>query len=157
MNLKTKFNSNKDDERFEIAKLFLIVACAATNTAFFNWTESKIKEELEISKTVTLFDDQMHEYLAFISFRESAELIDIMALGVHPQHTRMGHMKRLISELQAHSREASKEVLLEVHEHNLSAIELYNRMGFQKISFRPSYYQDGCGAFIYKWANELQS
>ena len=61
-------------------------------------------------------------------------------------------MKTLLIELQSYSRKASKEILLEVHEHNLPAVELYNRMGFQKINFRPSYYQDGCGAFIYKWA-----
>ncbi len=152
MSLKIKFNSNKDD----ILILFLKVARAVVAPAFFNWTESTINEELEISKIISLYDEQLHEYMAFICYRESDELIDIMALGAHPQYTRMGHMKRLLSQLLAHSREASKEVLLEVHEHNVPAIELYNRMGFQKISFRPSYYQDGRGAFIYKWANELQ-
>lgn len=148
MNLETRFNSNKDD----ILILFLKVARAAANPAFFNWTESTIKEDLNISKTVSLFDEQLHAYLAFISFRENSELIDIMALGVHPDSIGKGHMKRLLTELQNYSRKASKAILLEVHEENQPAIELYNRMGFQKINFRPSYYQDGCGAFIYKWA-----
>ena len=152
MTSKIKFSSNKDDHKAAIAKLFLAVAGAVDHAAFFNWTESAIKDELEISKTISLYDEQLHEYTAFICYRETGELIDIMALGVHPQHARMGHMKRLLSGLLEYSREASKEILLEVHEHNLPAIELYNRMGFQKINFRPSYYQDGCGALIYKWA-----
>ena len=147
MNLKTRFNSNKDD----ILILFLKVADAVLDPAFFNWTEATIKEDLKTSKTVALFDEQLHAYLAFISFRESDELIDIMALGVHPDFMGKGYMKRLLTELQTYSREASKAILLEVHEENQPAIELYNRMGFQKINFRPSYYQDGRGAFIYKW------
>ncbi len=147
MNLKVKFNSNKDDILF----LFLKIVGAVVDPAFFNWTESTITEDLKSSKTVSLYDEQLHAYLAFISFRESDKLIDIMALGVHPDFIGSGHMKRLLTELQTYSREASKAILLEVHEENRPAIELYNRMGFQKIKFRPSYYQDGRGAFIYKW------
>ncbi len=148
MNLEIKYNSNSDD----ILILFLQVAGAVADPAFFNWTESTIKDDLKTSKTVSLYDGQMQANLAFISYRESTELIEIMALGVHPDFIGKGYMKTLLSELQSNSREASKAILLEVHEENQPARELYNRMGFQKINFRPSYYQDGRGAFIYKWA-----
>lgn len=147
MNLKIKFNSNKDD----ILVLFLKIAGSVKNPAFFNWTESTIKDDLKTSKTVSLYDEDLNRHLAFISFRETDEVIDIMALGVHPEFVGQGLMKQLLTHLQSNSREASKAIVLEVHQENQPAIELYNRMGFRKINFRPSYYQDGLGAFIYKW------
>lgn len=65
----------------------------------------------------------------------------ILNVCIHPEHQRLGHGARLVAHLLQVARQAgARTALLEVRVSNRSAFRLYDRMGFNEIGQRKSYY-----------------
>ncbi|MCH8117608.1 MAG: ribosomal protein S18-alanine N-acetyltransferase [Proteobacteria bacterium] len=70
----------------------------------------------------------------------------ILNLCVDPSYRSHGYGERLLDEILFRARAASvREIFLEVRPSNQTALALYRKKGFHKISNRPAYYQAQAG------------
>ena len=67
---------------------------------------------------------------------------DITNVAVLPEYRRKGYATALISEFEKILPEDTEDILLEVRESNQSAINLYLKAGFEKISVRKRFYSN---------------
>ena len=68
---------------------------------------------------------------------------DVMNLAVHPDYRRQGIAEKLMEALEKGLREReSKSLTLEVRASNVSAIALYEKLGFQQVGLRKNYYRN---------------
>lgn len=134
----------------ELANLFFDVFNSVANKAQFNWPMENIQTELTMS-TFLICCDEQSRICGFISFRDSEDALEIMALGTASWARRKNVMSLLLHEMQAKSRKASKPLLLEVHSQNQSAIQLYLKAGFQQIGLRKAYYMDRADALTFQY------
>lgn len=110
------------------------------------WTELSLSEEIRDAKSLALMEG--NQILAFVFFRELAEEIEISWLATDPVEWgrgRMGALLRALFDAYGHRR----DVWLEVHESNLPAQKLYEKLGFKRTGKRPRYYHDGASALLY--------
>jgi ribosomal-protein-alanine N-acetyltransferase len=113
---------------------------------FAPWTEVSLREELQIAKSLGLWRDGSLK--AFVFFRELPDQIEISWLATRRSDWGRGLMRELLSAtFDAHRHKS--EVWLEVHENNLSAQKLYEKLGFKLTGKRPRYYHDGASALLY--------
>lgn len=134
----------------ELTELFSEVYDSAANKAEFNWPMENIETELLLSVFLICRDEQ-NRICGFISYRDNADAFEIMALGTASWARRKNVMSLLLHDLQDKSRKASKQVLLEVHAQNASAIGLYQKMGFKQIGTRKAYYADRSDALTFQY------
>ena len=89
--------------------------------------------------------------LGYISCFFVTQELEILNIGVLPQHRRNGLGRRLLTTtLQAAQKMDMQRAVLEVREHNIPAINLYKSVGFVPTGKRPKYYTDtGEDAIIY--------
>ncbi len=65
----------------------------------------------------------------------------IMNVATHPEHRRKGVAEKLFGELLEYAEDNDiEEMSLEVRSENLSAIALYEKLGFEKVGIRKNYY-----------------
>lgn len=70
----------------------------------------------------------------------------ILNLCVDPSYRSHGYGERLLDEILFRARAASvREIFLEVRPSNQTALALYRKKGFHKVSNRPAYYQAQAG------------
>ncbi len=70
----------------------------------------------------------------------------ILNLCVDPSYRSRGYGERLLDEILFRARAASvREIFLEVRPSNQTALALYRKKGFHKVSNRPAYYQAQAG------------
>lgn len=137
-------------EYSELSDLFLEIYQSVTNKAEFNWPLKNIQMELVLS-TFLICRDESHRLCGFISYRDSVDVIEIMALGTASWARRKNVMELLLKKLQVHSRKASKPLMLEVHQLNKAAISLYVKSGFKQIGTRKKYYSDQADALTFQY------
>ncbi len=93
---------------------------------------------------------------AFIVFRHlGGHLIEITALATGEHFLRQSVMSKLMKYLI--ETEKPEEIWLEVHEKNISAIRLYERIGFHCSGSRSNYYADQSSAYNYVWKSQEPS
>ncbi|MCB0363561.1 MAG: GNAT family N-acetyltransferase [Bdellovibrionales bacterium] len=113
------------------------------------WGADQLADEVSSGHSLAVF----YRYFGltcFVIWREVPGGIDIRLLGTHPQWRRRGMMKHLMRQVIDHLK-GGEELWLEAHEANLSARNLYERLGFSQVGSRPRYYRDGAGASLYSW------
>lgn len=94
------------------------------------------------------------DILGFIFYsRLSEEQLEIWNLSVAPTHWGKGLSDSLLDFLQHKSGEAYHEILLEVHEKNASALQLYSRNHWLITHRRKKYYQDQGDAVLMSYIN----
>lgn len=72
------------------------------------------------------------------------EVADVMTIAVAPAARGAGHGRRLLDWLVATARDSqARKLVLEVRADNASAVRLYERAGFTRVSVRRRYYQPG--------------
>jgi ribosomal protein S18 acetylase RimI-like enzyme len=75
----------------------------------------------------------------------------IMTIDVLPIHRKKGTAKRLMLEIEALFRQkGAKESRLEVRIDNVAALELYLKLGYEKIGFLENYYDSTHGFYLRK-------
>ena len=73
-----------------------------------------------------------------------ADEVTLMNIAIHPRYQGRGYgqllMQDLLDFISDETGERQRTIFLEVREQNMSAIALYNKLGFDDIGRRPGYY-----------------
>ncbi|MEZ0392274.1 MAG: GNAT family N-acetyltransferase [Pseudobdellovibrionaceae bacterium] len=112
----------------------------------FNWNENAFRNEFNFSQTWVLAEAD--EVQAFVCLRDSIEAWEISILATKSIYLQQGLMEALLKDLiERFNRE--RHIWLEVHEDNLPAQKLYEKLGFRCDGRRGGYYSDGSAAKLY--------
>ncbi|MBP5342449.1 ribosomal protein S18-alanine N-acetyltransferase [bacterium] len=77
--------------------------------------------------------------------------VDLLYIYIKEEYRGRGLSKYLLNEsIEDLQKKDVKEIFLEVSKINIIALNLYNKMGFQKISERKNYYEGNIDAIIMK-------
>ncbi len=114
----------------------------------FNWDETLFTSEFAHEQTWVLEEDS--QIKAFACLRDAVEAWELSVLASHSSHREQGWMSLLLRDLiQRYSKQ--RHFWLEVHEKNLAAQKLYEKLGFQHDGNRGGYYRDGSSALLYSF------
>jgi ribosomal-protein-alanine N-acetyltransferase len=92
--------------------------------------------------------DQIVGYAAVLVVAAGVEA-DVLTVAVLPDYTRQGIATHFMQALEDWSAlKQAPAMMLEVGTNNVSAISLYEKLGYQKISTREGYYGPGLDAFV---------
>ena len=118
------------------------------------WSMGQFKEEFKgVPKTryflvATDEQDQIVGYAAVLVVAQGGEA-EVLAVAVLPDFTRRGIASQFMSELEKWSlSKQAPAMMLEVGVNNVSAIALYEKLGYENISTRKGYYGPGLDAFV---------
>ena len=118
------------------------------------WSMGQFKEEFKgVPKTryfmvATDEQDQIVGYAAVLVVAPGVEA-DVLTVAVLPDFTRQGIASKFMDKLAAWSSEkGAPAMMLEVGIANVSAIALYEKLGYQNISTRKGYYGPGLDALV---------
>lgn len=118
------------------------------------WSDEQIRESYQ--KQEVLLEIRNERVVGFIFYRVLDQNIFEIDMTMTDKHfVKMGIMQGLIKKLilkltqkpQGQNPEGS-EIWLEVHKNNVSAINLYEKQGFDIVGRRPRYYPDGGEAVL---------
>lgn len=111
----------------------------------FSWSDKQILESLNKDLTLGLFENQQLSAVAIFSqIFETAELLYI-CIDVSKHNKGLG-FKLLENSIYYLAQLQIKEIFLEVDVTNHSAIKLYHKLKFRKISLRKNYYKKTDGS-----------
>lgn len=123
-------------------------AIAALHAASFRrgWSEPEV-EALLLDRHVVAHRATIGSRLAgFIMSRQAADEAEILSVAVAGSHRGKGLARRLLTlHLRRLAGLSARTVFLEVDEHNVPAIRLYDRAGFREVGRRPNYYPSAAG------------
>ena len=107
------------------------------------WSEKSVASELNNPLALWLTAVEGERVTGYIGSQTVMDETDMMNVAVHPDFRRRGIAEALVNELVARlkSRE-SRSLTLEVRVSNLSAITLYEKLGFSQIGRRKNYYRN---------------
>ncbi len=88
---------------------------------------------------------------ALILYRKLPHAWEISLVASHPRFRRKGHLQVLLNHLIA-AKGQGIELWLEVHEENLAAQKLYEKLGFREAGRRAKYYKDLGTAILYTYS-----
>ena len=117
------------------------------------WNSAQFKEEFAGIPTTRHFvvaesDNTIVGYAGVFLPGSDIEA-DILTVGVVPEFRRRGIARRLIEDLEKWCVEhKAKAMMLEVETTNVSAFNLYQSLGYMKISVRMDYYGPGNDAYV---------
>ncbi|KHD87780.1 MAG: peptide N-acetyltransferase [Bdellovibrio sp. ArHS] len=114
--------------------------------AQFYWPPDLLGAELATAEAVGVFEGEA--LAGFILYRELPDAWEISLVASHPRFRRQGYMERLFTYVIA-AKGQERQLWLEVHEENLSAQKLYEKLGFKEVRRRPRYYADSGTAILY--------
>lgn len=112
----------------------------------FFWPEEMVGPELLTADAVGIFEGSV--LAGFVLYRDNSQAWEISLVASHPRYRRAGYIKTLLQHLIV-AKGQGRELWLEVHEQNLKAQNLYEKLGFRRSGLRPHYYRDGATAFMY--------
>lgn len=138
---------------FKIEKMTLDTLNSIQNilfTEFDNfWTYSAFKQELECENSYFIVAKNNNEIVGFAGLKVIIDEADIMNIVVKKSFRRNGIGSILLEHLISYANSLNlKTVTLEVNEHNLSAIRLYDKFNFDHIGIRKKYYNGESDAII---------
>jgi ribosomal-protein-alanine N-acetyltransferase len=127
----------------------LALAAKVPASAAFSWSGPVLAAELLEAGTLVFEKDG--GVRSFLCYRELPDYFEVTVLATEPGYGRLGLQTELIKYLQELAATQQKRILLEVHELNTPAKNLYGGQGFSEIHRRPKYYSDGASALILEW------
>lgn len=120
-------------------------------TEFDNfWTYSAFMQELKCENSYfILAQNENNEIVGFAGLKAIIDEADIMNIVVKKSFRHNGIGSTLLENLINYAKSLNlKTVTLEVNEHNLSAIRLYDKFNFDHIGIRKKYYNGESDAII---------
>lgn len=95
--------------------------------------------------------DATHGLVAYMTFYATADTLEILNIATHPDQRRKGYARMLLTKVMELARRMDiTEAALEVRQHNIAAMALYESLGFHRAGLRKGYYPDtGEDAIIY--------
>lgn len=115
----------------------------------FYWPSEMLNAEILSCEALGLLQNQI--LAALILYRKLPHAWEISLVASHPQFRRKGHLQTLLGHLIA-AKGQGIELWLEVHEENLAAQKLYEKLGFRETGRRPKYYKDLGTAILYTYS-----
>lgn len=112
----------------------------------FYWPKELLGAEMATAEAVGFFEGE--ELAGFVLYRELPEAWEISLVASHPHFRRRGGVEKLFAHL-FNAKGQDKQLWLEVHEENVPAQKLYEKLGFKEVRRRPRYYKDGATAILY--------
>lgn len=112
----------------------------------FFWPDDMFRAELVQTKTWVV--EQNQKLLAFVCVRDVSEAYELSVLATCQSHQGQGLMRRLLKQIIVEIG-GERHLWLEVHEKNLTARNLYEKLGFIHTGTRGGYYRDGSAALLY--------
>lgn len=122
-----------------------VEAVAQLEQRCFNdpWSVNSIKSELNNPLSLWLVAVEDGFLAGYVGSQSVMGWSDMMNLAVAPEYRRQGVGERLVNALIERLRENQISCLtLEVRVSNLTAIALYDKLGFQQVGRRPNYYRN---------------
>ena len=117
---------------------------------FYNehWTLEMLESELKnfLGRTTWIIEEST-VILGYCMIRIFCNQANIINMAIKSSHQREGLGSFLLSHV-LNQLPMNSSVFLEVKESNLSAINLYQRLGFKVINLRKNYYKNGRAALI---------
>ena len=119
-------------------------------TEFDNfWTFSAFKQELNSENSHFVVAKNNNEIVGFAGLKVIVDEADIMNIVVKKTFRHNGIGSILLKNLISYAMDNNlKTITLEVNEHNLSAIRLYDKFNFDHIGIRKKYYNSESDAII---------
>ena len=140
-NYKTIRKASLDD----LNQIYLIEKDAFSNE---HWTLEMLKSELKnFLGTTTWIIEESTVILGYCMMRIVCNEANIINMAIKSSRQREGLGSLLLGYV-LNQLPINSSAFLEVKEGNLSAINLYKRLGFNVISLRKKYYKDGRTAMI---------
>lgn len=118
------------------------------------WSEFQIKDHASKSHIWRDGADPEAPIKGLVLISEAHPVWEILYLVTHPMWRGQNIMVDLLTEVLAASPREG-QIWLEVHQANLAAIQLYQKVGFQRVGKRPKYYRDGGDAYLFSWSKSL--
>lgn len=112
----------------------------------FYWPGDLLGAEMATAEALGVFEGQI--LAGFVLYREMPDVWEISLVASHPQWRRRGLMEVLLKHMAA-AKGHGRSIWLEVHEENVGAQKLYEKLGFREVRRRPRYYKDGASAILY--------
>ena len=123
------------------------------------WNENQLTSSFNSGRYYSIGAIENGEIISFIGFSVSLDTADIETICTKKEFRKQGiklqgnTKQGIASELILRAEKFLKgknvnKIFLEVRESNMSAINLYKKKGFNKISERKKYYSDGEDAII---------
>ena len=107
------------------------------------WSERSVASELDNKLSCWLVAMEGQQVAGYIGSQTVCGETDMMNVAVHPDHRRKGIAETLILSLIAELKAMQSHCLtLEVRASNMSAISLYEKLGFSEIGRRKNYYRN---------------
>lgn len=111
----------------------------------FRWSVDELVKQLQQDSGLCLKEGDVPR--AFVIWKDLGAEGELLCLASSPFYRRRGYMRVLLQ----HLFDANCHIerwWLEVHESNLGALNLYAKMGFEKVRERKGYYSDKATALI---------
>lgn len=121
--------------------------------AEFYWTREMVEDELEQTDGLCAF--KAGRLVGVILYRKLPEAWEISLVASDPKFRRQGLMETLLQQL-INAMSHNGELWLEVHELNVAAQNLYEKLGFRKTGVRQRYYKDGGTALLYSYSEGMR-
>lgn len=114
------------------------------------WTEQMFMDEMNQNPYANIYvyelDNEIVGYFDLLVAYENAEIANI---GVSKKHQHLGIGTQMMKFIEKLVQESNCENFsLEVRMSNENAIHLYEKFGFEIVSFRKKYYADGEDAYL---------
>lgn len=110
------------------------------------WSEKEFADLLVLPTTRLWMDE-----VGLLMCSCVSDEMEILTFGIIPQKRRQGLGQKMLDTMFKYAQENEiHKIFLDVAEDNIPAIQLYEKMGFQKINLRQGYYDNGhVNALIY--------
>ena len=135
----------------DAGQIFEILAGLAGDYPFSFGTPWKFERVIAECRDGGFVDiDSQGLITAFLFFRDLGEAWEISFIAARYEARAKGHGGEFLRQVVAMT-PPGKNVWLEVHERNLPARRLYERVGFKVVGTRANYYPDGASAVLYNY------
>lgn len=97
----------------------------------------------DFTHNIVIFNN--NEISGFVIYSEIYENCEIIDVFVKEKYRKNGYASKMLSEVIEKNK--NRSITLEVNSTNVPALELYNKLGFEKVAIRKGYY-NGVDAYL---------
>lgn len=113
------------------------------------WTYSILEKEFFNPDTTYIVAKQNEKLVGFAGILTIIDEADIMNIVTRKDKRKLGIGSMLLSKLiELSKNKKMKSITLEVNEHNIPAIKLYEKYNFEKVGIRKKYYNNTDSAIL---------
>nr|WP_298892011.1 ribosomal protein S18-alanine N-acetyltransferase [uncultured Acinetobacter sp.] len=105
---------------------------------FHPWTASQFADSVERYQSTVV--EQDGEILGFCIMQKVLDEANLLLMAIDPKYQGQGLGTTMLNDAITRLGSACVQIFLEVRESNLSAIALYEKVGFHQIDLRKNYY-----------------